>query len=567
MPSKGNHSGLRVFNFVLMPRSISHPIRKLLLKLLAACVLVPAIGQAQTDHQRLLDTAIVGNGVLGGYLTASGEQVMRMQFGAALEVRRFAEDGTPVWWQRYSVLGAEWNRSITLSDGAEGAVMLGNATLLDPGTPQSRVELVHFGVDGEGQVNGGHRLQMAIDPLFSSEYQPVVQLVRGSEQAMFLLFRSTFPGDPHLLIAKRNADGSIAFVRGLRDGSGFGSSWGDPGTMVCADGAGGLYVAHRDLGASSTLAGRISASGTLLWMGRFEDPEGYAVSAYDIASSPGGDLLILGKMVGEDLPSGGMLHTISPEGSTLHLDRYQWDMGRRLYVLADGSMATVKEPWVYRLDGLGEVLWSMYFEDWVLGPHHYIFETTAMQFEHDRLWMQGVLRRVLIQFNTQRSVPGFMTHPVDSIRGCQWNSTTGFGSVSMDVNSLISSPLDSVLFETLDADAVNIPVDVVVSQPEVRSTSPFCDQAVGMAEVEFASAPFEVFPNPVERGASIELLDPVPGRYILSDAQGRILWQRELRGKQERIEVPISNAAAGVHFLRVVPSDGSLGSTAKVLVY
>ncbi len=542
-------------------------MRKLLLMLLLGFVLMPAIGKAQPNHQRLLDTAIVETGVLGGYLTASGEQVVRLQFGADLEARRFAEDGTPVWWQRYSVQGAEWNRSITLSDGDEGAVILGNATVLDPGTPQSRVELVHFGVDGEGQVNSGHRFQLAIDPLFSSEYQPVVQLVRGREQAMFVLFRSSFPGDPHLLIAKRNADGSIAFVRGLRDGSGFGSSWGDPGTMVCADGAGGLYVAHRDLGASCTLAGRISASGTLLWMGRFEDPEGYMVSAYDIAPSPEGELLLLGKMVGEGLPSGGMLQTISPEGVTLHLDRYQWDMGRRLYVLADGSMATVKEPWIYRLDGLGEVLWSMYFEDWILGPHHYIFETTAMHVEHDRLWMQGVLRRILIQFNTQRSLPGFMTHPVDSIEGCQLNSTTGFGSVSMDVASLISSPVDSVLFETLDADAENSPVDVVVTQPEVRFTIPFCDLTVGMAEAEFDSAPFQVFPNPVERGASIELLYALPGSYILSDAQGRILWQRELRCKQERIEVPIINAAAGVHFLRCVPSDDSVGSTAKVLVY
>lgn len=542
-------------------------MRKLFLMLLFGCVLLPAIVLAQPNHQRLLDTAIVGNGVLGGYLTASGEQVMRLQFGAALEARRFAEDGTPVWWHRYAVQGAEWNRSIALSDGAEGAVMLGNATVLDPGTPLSRVELVHFAVDGEGHISNSHTLQMAIDPLFASEYQPVIQLVRGSEQAMYLVFRSSFPGDPHLLIAKRNADGSIAFVRGLRDGSSFGSTWGDPGTMVCADGAGGLYIAHRDLGATSTLAGRISSSGTLLWLDRFVDPDGYEVSAYDIAPSPQGELLLLGKMVSEELPSGGMLQTISPQGATLHLDRYHWDIGRRLYVLADGSMATVKEPWVYRLDGLGEVLWSRSFEDWVLGPHHYIFESTDMHVEHDRLWMQGVLRRILIQFNTQLSLPGFMTHPLDTIEGCQWDSLSSFGSVSIDVASLSSVPLDSVLFEVRDADAENNPVDVFVSQPDVRSTSPFCDLTVDMAEVEFASAPFRIFPNPVEHGANITVLEPVTGSYILSDASGRILWQFELRGKQERLELPISNAAAGVHFLRCIPSDSSLGSAAKVLVY
>lgn len=540
---------------------------KLVLELLVVCVLLPSIGMSQSQRQWLLDTAIVGNGVLGGYLTASGEQVMRLQFEATLEARRFAEDGTALWWKSYSVAGAEWNRSITLSDGAEGAVMLGNATVLDPGTPQSRVEFVHFSVDSLGQVSGAHRLQQAIDPLFSSEYQPVVQLVRGNEQAMYMVFRSSFPGDPHLLIAKRDPSGSIAFVRGLRDGSSFGSAWGDPGTMVCADGVGGLYIAHRDLGATATLAGRISAAGTLFWTKRFEDPTGYEVSAYHIAPSPGGDLLLLGKMVGEGLPSGGMLQTISPEGATLHLQRYQWDLGRRLYVLADGSMATVKEPWIYRLDGSGEVLWSKSFEDWTLGPHHYIFESTDMQVEHDRLWIQGVLRRILIQFNTRRSVPGFMTHAIDTVEGCQWNSISGFGSESMDVAFLISSSVDSVLFETLDADVQNSPVDVVVAQPEVRFTSPFCDLTVGMAEMEFASVPFEVFPNPVQSGATIGLLDPLPGRYILSDVQGRILWQLELRGKRERIELPIVNAAAGVHFLRCLPSNGSLGSTVKVLVY
>lgn len=564
--SKGNQMDPHVFNFVHMSQNHPHFTLGHLLKLIVGCVLCPALLSAQPNHQRLLDTAVVSNGVLGGYLTASGEEVVRMQYGAALELYRYAEDGTPLWGQRYSVEGAQWNRSIVLSDGAEGAVMLGNASILDAGTALSRVELVHFAIDGQGAVSNAQRLELALDQVLSNDHQPVLQLIRSSDGSMFMVVRSSLPGCSTLFIAKRNSDGSIGFVRSLSDGSNAGSTWGDLGSMACADGAGGLFIAHRDPGAGSTKAGRIGSTGELLWLKRFEDPADYEVSAYDIKASDQGELLILGKMVGEVLPSGGMLKTISAAGSALRLDRYQWDMGRRLYVLADGSMATVKEPWIYRLDGSGQVLWTKAFEDWVIEPHLFLFETTDMRVEHGKLWMQGVLRRILIQFNTQRLLPAFATHPLDSIEGCLWTTATGFGSVSMDISSLTSLPVDSVLFATLDADLQNSQVEVTTALPDVRRPVPFCEQAVGMAEELSGVATLNVFPNPVERGSTLQVSDALPGFYTMSDVQGRILWKYELRGTLQYMQVPITELSAGIRFLRHVPADGSLGSVAKVLV-
>lgn len=545
---------------------IAHPTHVLLLLLLF--VLRPTATMAQPNHQRLLDSAVVANGVLPGYLTASGEHVLRMQFGPVLEMHRYAADGTAMWWNSYVVEGTAWNTSVVVSDGDEGAVLLGNATVEDREGPDPRLVVMHMAVDGDGMVEQSALLEYELDAAAAAEFQPVTRLVRASDGAVYMIVASVDIGHPQLLILKRSQEGVIEWARGLGDPvSGSASPWGDPATMVCADGAGGLYAVRRDLGSTSLLAARIGSDGSLLWMKRFDDPAGYTVETYDIARSVSGELLVLGRMLGTGLPSGGTLQSISPEGGLTAWNRYQWDIGRRLFVLPDGSMAAVKLPGIYRLDAAGAVLWVKSFEDWMIDPHHYIFAMTNMEVENDRLWMQGVLRRILVQFNTQRLLPAFATHPLDSIEGCQWAEDIGFGSVALDTSVMPSSFITGSVMQVLDGRVQSTPVVVSLTDPGRRHLIPFCDQVVSVPAVAPQNRGFRLIANPVERGAAIEVRDASRGLFTLTDAQGRLMWQFRQNTSMERIELPSAPHVSGVHHLRWVPVDGGLGSTVKVLVY
>lgn len=540
--------------------------------LLPALLLVaahPLAGMGQSNHQRLVDSAVVANGVLPGYFTASGGHVLRMQYGPALQMHHYAEDGTALWWNSYAVEGTAWNTSVVMSDGADGAVLLGNVTVEDSEGPAPRLVVMHMAVNGDGEVQQSALLEYELDAATAAEFQPVPRLVRASDGGMFMIIASVDIGHPQLLVVKRSQEGVIEWARGLGDpGSGSTSPWGDPATMVCADGASGLFVVRRDLGSTSLLAARIASDGSLLWMKRFEDPEGYAVETYDIACSGSGELLVLGRMLGTGLPSGGTLQSISPEGDLTAWNRYQWDIGRRLFVLADGSMAAVKLPGIYRLDATGAVLWVKSFEDWMIDPHHYIFALSNMEVEHGRLWMQGVLRRILVQFNTQRLLPAFATHPLDSIEGCQWADGSGFGYTALEVSALVSTSLAGGPMQVLDDGVQSNPVLVTVSDPGRRELMPFCDQVVSVPVIApHNSSVVRVVANPVERGTTIEVRDASPGLFTLTDMHGRTLWQYRLNAAMARVALLPAPHAAGVHHLRWMPLDGSLGATVKVLVY
>ncbi len=539
-----------------------------LLTALVLAVLSPAGSFAQPDHQRLLDTAVVANGVLPGYLTASREHVLRMQYGPVLEMHRYGEDGTPRWWKGYTVEGVAWNTSVVCSDGADGALVLGNVTVEDRNGPDPRLVMMHMAVDGDGAVQESAFLEFDLDPELAVEFQPIPRMVPVSDGGMFLVVAAADIGYPELFIAKRSATGAIEWARGLGDASsGSASPWGDPATKVCSDGEAGLYVVRRDLGSTSLLAARIGQDGSLLWMKRFEDPDGYAVETYDIASSPSGELLVLGRMLGIGLPSGGTLQTISPQGSMTSWNRYQWDIGRRLFVLADGSMAAVKIPSIYRLDGTGSVLWAKTFEDWVIDPHQYIFAMTNMEVHQGRLWMQGVLRRILIQFNTQRLLPAFATHPLDSISGCQWAEVDGFLSTALDTSTFSVSAIAEQLLQVLDERVQNTPVQVVVTVPDRHDPIPFCDQVVSFPEFAPRRSGFRVLANPVERGSAIEVRDALPGLFTLTDPRGRMLWEYRLNSAATRLTLPQTPGIAGLYHLRWVPGDGGYGTAVKVLVY
>lgn len=523
---------------------------------------------AQPGSQRLLDTAVVANGVLPGYFTASGEHIIRMQYGPALEMHRYAQDGTALWWHRYSAEGIAWNTSVVASDGAEGAVVLGNATVEDRDGPEPRLTVMHMAVDGVGAVQQSAYLELGLDQSLAPEFQPESRLVPASDGAMYLVVSASDIGHPQLLIVKRSAAGALLWARGLGDVElGGASPWGDPATLVCADRAGGLYLARRDLGSTSLLAARIDADGTLLWMQRFEDPDNYVVESFDIASSPDGGLLVLGRMIGTGLPSGGTLQRISPQGQQLAWERYQWDIGRRLFVLGDGSMAAVKVPRIYRLDGAGTVVGTRSFEDWVIDPHQYIFAMTNMEVAHGHLWMQGALRRILIQFNTQRVWPAFATHPVDTIVGCQWQGDESYGSTAVDVASLTQTALQGQVLQVLDDRLSDTPVEVVLTLPDRHDPIPFCDQVVGLNDVIVQPPTLTVLGNPVMRGSTIELSGGGPGLYTLCDAQGRMLWAFRTETTAERLTLPAAPTAAGPHFLRWTPKDGGPGIAVKVLVY
>lgn len=522
---------------------------------------------AQPNHQRVLDTAVVANGVLPGYLTTTGEHVLRMQFGPALEMHRYAEDGTPLWGLQYTVEGTAWNTSAAIGDASVGGVVLGNAEVFDREGPDPRVAVFHMGVGADGAVLDAGRLELGIAPSIAVDLQPTTQLVRSSDGATFILIGSADPGHPLLLIVKRSATGGLLWARGLGDTLiGTTAAWGDPNTRVCSDSQGGLFALRRGPFATSTWIARVNAGGDLVWLRSFEDPSGYSIDAYDIAPSSSGELLVLGRMFATGLPSGGTLQRISPQGELLRYDRYPWDVGRRLFVEEDGGMATVKTPWIYRLDDTGQVLWSKYFEGWMIDPHQYIFEMTNMEVQQGRLWKQGVLRKILVQFNTQRLLPAFSTHPLDSIVGCQWDGDDGFSPTALDVSAFTSTEISDNSLMDLDGSMQLLPAKVLTSVPNMLSPSPLCDQVVGITDTPFADHGPRLNSNPVLIGTALELLDVEPGAVVLMDAHGRSLWSGRVDTRQERLSIAPHDPATGLYYLRWVAADGSRAKVLKVVV-
>jgi len=522
---------------------------------------------AQPNHQRVLDTAVVANGVLPGYLTTTGEHVLRMQFGPALEMHRYAEDGTQLWGRQYSVEGTAWNTSAATGDASDGGVVLGNAEVIDREGPDPRVAMFHMGVGGDGAVLSAGRFELGIVPSIAVDLQPTTQLVKSSDGSTFILIGSADPGHPLLFIVKRSATGELLWVRGLGDTLiGTTAAWGDPNTRVCTDGQGGLFALRRGPFATSNWIARVNAGGDLVWLRSFDDPSGYTIDAYDIAPSSTGELLVLGRMFATGMPSGGTLQRISPQGDLLRYDRYPWDVGRRLFVEEDGSMATVKTPWIYRLDDTGEVLWSKYFSDWMIDPHQYIFEMTNMEVQQGRLWKQGVLRRILVQFNTQRLLPAFATHPLDSIVGCQWDGDDGFSPTALDVSTFTSTAPSGQSFMDLNGNVQQLPAEVQISLPNMLSPSLLCDQVVGVADIPPADHGPHLPSNPVMIGTAIELLDLEPGVVVLMDAHGRSLWSSRVETRHERLSIAPQHRATGLYYLRWVAADGSRAKVLKVVV-
>lgn len=523
---------------------------------------------SQTNAQHLLDTMVVTGGVLPGYFTASGEQVLRMQFGPAMELRRFAEDGTALWRQRYIVPFMDWSQSAVVSDGAEGAFIAGGPLLQvnGSGMPVLSQFLAHVG--GTGQPSWSIDLVWDLDVIELDGLVPATRVVRTSDGGCMVVITSTEPGTRAVRLTKVAADGEVLWSRAFNDPMAeAGPAWGSTATLFCADDAGGIYLARHDQGPPALSVARVNASGDVFWVRRFSDPVGYTMEAYDIGTAPSGELLVLGRLIGPGLPSGGSIIRISAEGTLLRADLYQWELGRRLFVRADGSLATVSSPWLYLLDEQGSVSRTHTFEEWVIEPHRYVFTTTNMDVAHDRLWMQGVLRKIVIQFATQTSRPTFFSHPIGSVEGCKWTTGGGFGYTALVGSDFLREDVNGAVTADLLPLLNVLPSEIELSIPAQIDVESFCDQAVGIAvNAMVGPAGFRLASNPPVRSDVIDLLDVAAGTLHLHDLQGRSIWRGETTHGRDRWSIPVGVNASGLFMLHWRALDGASTTVEKVLI-
>jgi hypothetical protein len=540
--------------------------RHMVLALLALLAIGP--GNAQTDRQHLLDTMVASSGVLSGYLTASGDQVLRIQLGPAMELRRFAEDGTPIWRRGYIVPFMDWTQSPVVSDDAEGSFMAGGPVLQVDGNGMPVLSQFLMHIDGNGSPSWSVALEWDLEIPDLDDFVPTTQLIRTTDGACIVVLTSTEPGYSAVRLTKVAADGEVQWSRTFIDPMAeAGPAWGSTGTTFCADDAGGLYLARHDQGPSSLSVARVNANGDVFWVRRYTDPAGYTMQAYDIAVEPSGELLVLGRLIGLGLPSGGSLLRIAPDGTLLRADLYQWELGRRLFVRADGSLATVSSPWLYLLDEQGSVYRTHSFQEWVVEPHRYVFTTTNMDVANDRLWMQGVLRKIVIQFATQTVRPAFFSHSIDAVEGCKWNTGDGFARTELGVSDFAREDVNGAV--TIDLlPLLNVqPREIELSIPAPLGVDAFCEQAVGIAaNIMAESAGFRLASNPPAQSDVIELLDVAPGTLHLHDLQGRSIWRGETTRGRDRWSIPIGFRSSGLFMLHWRALDGSSTTVEKVLI-
>lgn len=523
---------------------------------------------AQSYEQRLLDTLVLTGGVLPGYLTSNVDHVLRMHYGPDLELHRFAENGTPLWWRRYYLNAITWEKSAVVSDGGEGAYMSADPTLtMDAvGMPLLTQFIAH--VDGSGTPLWSVEVTWSIAISELDGLLPTTRLLRAADGGCIMVLSSSEPGYPNLLITRFSAVGEVLWSRVFNDPLWpLSPAWGSPDTHLCADADGGLYIARQDQGLGSVSLARINGGGDVLWIQRFAAPSGYSMETFDVALDHSGDVLVLGRLFGAELPSGGSLLRVSAAGELSHAGRYQWDLGRRLFVRSSGALAAVKIPWIYVFDEEGAVHRTHAFDGWVIEPHYFVFTMTNMEVAGEHLWMQGVLRRVLIQFNTQTSRPAFFTHSVDAIDGCQWTSGDGFGHSQVEPSEFLRESTHGAVTTDLVPRMTLLPRSMTLSIPSRLAPDPFCDQLVGLsAEPTPPSEGFRLEANPPLQSGLIQLLDVQPGTLRLMDLQGRLIWSGESSYFRESWSLPVAGLHGHPLVLHWCASDGSSVTVRKVLL-
>lgn len=533
--------------------------RSLLLGLLAL------EASAQDDRQRLLDTLVATGGVVPGWFTANGDHVLRMQANEVLQLRGYDPDGVPLWATAVQVQNEVWSSSKALGDGGDGALMVGALRLEQDGAGTPQLVMPALRVLSAGQVAWARVFRIPLDSEVLEDLQPAARLLRSSDGGWFVVIGSTAFVHPRAHVVKLNDQGQMEWVRGI-GGMAWtsGAAWGSADVMLSPDQEGGLFISRYELFEERLYMLRMNASGAVIWHTYFGDIEGYALAPYDIATDLNGDLLLLGRVEGIDQPSGGLMARFSSQGEALEAFRYQWDVGTRLHVLPDGSMLAVKEPWLYRMDATGAVLWARSFQSTTIEAEQYLLAPTNMEVAHGRLWVQGVLRRILLQFNTQRLLPAFMDHPLDAIEGCQWETAGSFSRSALDAAAFVATALPPPEVVQLEA-TMEVP-ELLVSEIPFYWPASFCAQLVS---VEESTANEE---GPLVLGGSLSLDGlvvvqvPGAGRLEVCDTGGRVLRSEEMDRSSDRHALQLPAHIRGMLLLRWVARDGSAQRTGRVMI-
>lgn len=530
---------------------------------LAFALVACGSARAQFPLQLVVDSALALGAAMNGYVTEGFGQVIRAQQANALEYRAFDVEGLPLWQRRFETDWSDWVFGELVPSGASGSIAC-SSPLLSLVPEQNELELALLAVDATGNAAWGKRLALGLP----TEQPPAPRLkcFPSADQGIFILQYTVAPGDPVLNVLKVSANGELLWAYALSQSNAAGTTaWGDGFTRAAPDPNGGILLARSEQALGHLDLVHLAADGTLAAAQRLQNLSEYGVELYDLVFETGTRVLLLGRLAASTAPSGGMLMALNENWEVDRLTRYQFDIGRRLFLVPGNGAVVMDAPWIYRLQEEGEVLRAWVLQNWTMDTYGYTRSLNSLAVKDGMLWMQGVLQQILIQFNTQRIMPHFALHLLDDPSGCQLDEVQGFGFTRMDPASLAATTPAPVLLTDLLPSITWSDLFVSVSDLEARVPIDLCLFTVGLEE-EGREPGFQVNGTVVEAGMPIQLSGLKPGVLSLHDAVGRVLWSGAVQAGDGRLELQPPTRTPGVYLIRWTAKDGSEGQVVRVVV-
>lgn len=518
---------------------------------------------AQDQREHVMDTLVATGGVLPGVFTSTGHHILASQFGERLRLLRYSPEGVPIWAGDKLLPGTDWSKGNSIATEEDGAILLG--TTIVTNSPQGAYVLgaPWVRVSGDGQVERAHRWEVELPADAAMDLQPEVELLDAGDASTFLVVRSADPLQPQLVIGRFNGLGQPQWVGVLGPAADEGP-WGNASSRVAVDGSGGLLLVRHDAFQRGTHVLRVSALGQLTDAQFLEDAEGYALEVFDVKAGQDGGAVLIGRMLSADLPSGGTLIHLGDDGEVRAALRYPWDIGRRLHPLQDGAFLSMDHPWSYRIAASGHITYLRYLMDDIIDAELYEFVPAVIGVRSDALYMQGTLRRFLLQFGTQRLRPAFITHPVDAVEGCQWETSAGFLPVPLAEGTFRLGQIEQPVWTLLPGAGTLTDLQVQEQAVPLRQVGAYCDAIVGTPEVTSPATSGLYIAGPVQPGAPLWVGGVSLGEVQVMDALGRMLAVTAVNAGQDLVQLALPPQAVGLLLVRWVAADGSGTGTLRV---
>lgn len=518
---------------------------------------------AQDAREHVMDTLVATGGVIPGVFTSTGEHVLAGQFGERLRLLRYTPAGVPVWATDKIFPGTDWAKATSIATDVDGAIMVGTATVSSPAPGSFSLAAPWVRIGSNGQVEQAQGWQVELPAVVATDLQPLVELLAASNGGTYMVVRSSDPLQAMLIVARFDGMGQPQWVGVLGPANGEGP-WGNSSTRVAVDAAGGLQLVRHDAFQRGTHLVRLAPEGQVSEVQFLEDPDGYDLEVFDAKVDQDGGTVLIGRMMSPDLPSGGCLIHLGSDGEVRSALRYPWDIGRRLWPLQDGSYLAMDHPWSYRIALNGQITYLRYMTDDILDAELYEFVPALVGVSTDVFYMQGALRRFLLQFATQRLRPAFITHPVDAVEGCQWETSAGFLPMILAPGTFRQGQVDQPFWSLLPNTGSLVDLQVEEQPLPLRQVGAYCDAIVGLPDPVVPNASGLYIAGPLQHGAPLWLGGVSKGEVQVLDPLGRILASTPVRIGQERVQVALPPNASGPLLLRWIAADGASSGTLRV---